>query len=255
MCKKWFFTVSLSTLPIAWFYIHLAHNEEWYVLFIGGFGLFLAYVFCLQAVHRLVHGVSPTSRIQKTLDKRKRVILWSILVATLISIVVFAIVPLSRLDSTLSPSNLKYTVQISVFNLIATLVVGLYLLSEFSKIGQQRSYEKPESSSKVVRRRSKHVRFIIYGLLWPFLVVIPLIVVDVHITHLPDETFWFLAFPLMSLGLIAIGIGIYHLLSDRLSRITRLVMSCFLSFLLGLGDFCLIFIFVVWFHFAIGGSI
>ncbi len=254
MYKKWFFTVSLSILPIACFYIHLAHNQQWHVLLIGSL-LLVVYVLCLQVTHTLIHGTSPTSRTQKILLNRKRVILRSILIAMLISIVVFAIVPLLQINSTSSLSKARYTTHISLFNLIAILVVGLYLLSEFSKIGEQRSYGKRESSSKVVRRRSKHVRFIIYGLLWPFLVVMPLIVVHVHITYLTDETFCFLAFPLMSLGLIAIGIGIYHLLSDRLSRITRLVISCFLSFLLGIGDSCLILIFVVWFHFAIGGKI
>jgi hypothetical protein len=80
-------------------------------------------------------------------------------------------------------------------------------------------------------------------------------IVNVHITRISDETFRFLALPLMSLGLVPIGFSIYHVLSNKLSIMAKLVIACFLSFLLGLGEFCLIIMYGIWFHFAIGGSL
>lgn len=106
-------------------------------------------------------------------------------------------------------------------------------------------------------KKSKQLRgenYLFFGMIWPFFVLAVFIFIHVHITDLPDYSFWLLCIPIMVLGLIAIAYGLFLLLPKNWSVRLRWILTIVLIPVVALLLYLLIVPFFFLFHFAIGGQ-
>ncbi len=96
--------------------------------------------------------------------------------------------------------------------------------------------------------------YLVAGLIWPFLIMAICDFIHVHIQRIPDWTFFYLVLPLMALGLIPIMIVLTSVLPQRLPASLRWCLSILMTGAIGFGLFYLVMLFMLWFHFAIGGT-
>jgi membrane protease YdiL (CAAX protease family) len=127
--------IILPIFPAGWVYIYIGWSEGWAYRHIAAF---FAYILGLGISYAVVQGIDKLciklKRNRKRLVKRKKIMQWVVCIGMLLSMTCFTVIPLFNLVNEENYMIIQYTIHSSIFNFIATLFLGLYLLLEFSKI-------------------------------------------------------------------------------------------------------------------------